>query len=710
MTAPTPPSGGGVVPGAAPTLSRDLSDFLIELSIALHKHAIYPPGHPLLASAEDGVTRKLTSLMLERHTLSIGVARRQLIIEGVATDPSHPLLQELASRLHRHHLGAVKFASGITRDELGDALATLAVDAGRMDRPLGLNADEVSRKWDHVRIFPLTYEKLELLEEDPNATESAPEGQMRAGRAAQLWVGLARAALAADATADATDDTSLEPSVVAQAIDQHQRETAYDQVIVGYLLQIADELKASKGAETIALQKRISRMVESLHPDTLERLLEMGGDAEQRRRFVLDASQGMTVDAVVELIKAAAEAEQQTISTSLMRLFTKLAKHADYGDTTRRAMADTSVRDQVLRLMAEWSLDDPNPGAYSAVLEAMARSAPSRPHSAIPTECEPERIVQMGLEVGVYGPRVEHAVRTMLQQGRVAKLLDLIDDAPNAGVGDRVWAEVDAGDPLRAALGEPRVDMVLVERLVHRKRRSAIVPLLDGVEFSDDTKLREGLIELLAWIGDDVGPEVLRRLPSSRPALQRDFLALLGRLSSLPPGFEAAPYLMHPEALVRREAVRLMLRDPVARDATLIAGLTDPDDRTVFLALNAAQEKCPLEAIPIIRERVDRGELDAPLRALGIRAVAARRNAADVPWLLARVVMHTKWLRRMRLAPKSPEMLASLGALAAYWPNEAIAKPAIALAAKSRDADIRQAASGQRMSQVMAAVQEDGER
>ncbi|HVZ78022.1 MAG TPA: hypothetical protein VG818_08595, partial [Gemmatimonadaceae bacterium] len=114
--------------------------------------------------------------------------------------------------------------------------------------------------------------------------------------------------------------------------------------------------------------------------------------------------------------------------------------------------------------------------------------------------------------------------------------------------------------------------------------------------------------------------------------------------------------------------------------------------------------------IPIIRERVDRGELDAPLRALGIRAVAARRNAADVPWLLARVVMHTKWLRRMRLAPKSPEMLASLGALAAYWPNEAIAKPAIALAAKSRDADIRQAASGQRMSQVMAAVQEDGER
>ena len=32
-------------------LSRELADFLIELSIALHKNAIYPEGHPLLAGA-----------------------------------------------------------------------------------------------------------------------------------------------------------------------------------------------------------------------------------------------------------------------------------------------------------------------------------------------------------------------------------------------------------------------------------------------------------------------------------------------------------------------------------------------------------------------------------------------------------------------------------------------------------------------------------
>ena len=46
-------------------------------------------------------------------------------------------LKELAAGLHKHNLGAVKFTKGLTRSELGDALATLAVDPGRTSEPLG---------------------------------------------------------------------------------------------------------------------------------------------------------------------------------------------------------------------------------------------------------------------------------------------------------------------------------------------------------------------------------------------------------------------------------------------------------------------------------------------------------------------------------------------------------------------------------------------
>jgi hypothetical protein len=47
-TAPSaPPSSPGAKPGVA-TLSRELADFLVELSITLNKHAIYPQSHPHL--------------------------------------------------------------------------------------------------------------------------------------------------------------------------------------------------------------------------------------------------------------------------------------------------------------------------------------------------------------------------------------------------------------------------------------------------------------------------------------------------------------------------------------------------------------------------------------------------------------------------------------------------------------------------------------
>src|SRR5690349_7361016 len=158
------------------------------------------------------------------------------------------------------------------------------MDAVRKEQPLVLMTDQLLGRWDHVRLFPLTYDRLELLDND---AEKPKENQMGAVRAAQLWVGLARAALAADSTS--ADSTPLEPAVVARAIDEHQREQAYDQVIVGYMLQIANELKAGDTAgasgESAALQHRISRMVGALRPETLARLLDMGGDSAQRRRF-----------------------------------------------------------------------------------------------------------------------------------------------------------------------------------------------------------------------------------------------------------------------------------------------------------------------------------------------------------------------------------------------------------------------------------------
>ncbi|HXI99293.1 MAG TPA: hypothetical protein VNG73_10140, partial [Gemmatimonadaceae bacterium] len=694
-SAPAAPAANAPKPGVA-TLSRELADFLVELSITLNKHAIYPESHPLLHGAVDGVANRLGTLFVgDRESLSIGVARRQLIIEGVATDPLNAVLKELAMRLHAHHIGAVKFIRGIGREELGNALAALAVDPIRSQTPIGLDIERVGELWPHVRFFPLTYDRLQLIEDDPDDERSTDH--MAAGRATQLWIGLARAALVSDTSGpaekrreDHDDDSALEPATVARAIDEHQREEAYDQVIVGYLLQIGEELKTAEGPEAAGLQKRVSRLVGSLKESTLERLLEMGGDKAQRRRFLLDASQGITVEAVIDLVKAASAAEGQTVSHSMLRMLSKLAHHPSADGP--RARTDPTIRDVMRRLVDDWSLDDPNPEAYRQALESMSSSrkpATKASNDAIPTDIEPERMVQIAIEVGSMGPQVQAAMTDLCRAGRAEVLLDLVERAPTAEAGAPVWEFLKGERVLDSLLQQPRIDMPLVTRFVKRIGIGAAPTLLAVAAVFEDAKTRAQFYDLLQSLGDDVGSTMAQRIPDAPPAMQRELLAQLGRLGALPSGFSARSYLDSEEALVRREAVRLLLRNATERDETIMSALSDPDDRVVFAGLTIAQEKCPPAGIDLIRQRVDRGELDSQLRTMGIRIVAQRHSPETLAWLLGFVATETQWARRPKLRASTPEMMAALSMIATHWRNQPSAESVLKLAEQSRDPEVR---------------------
>lgn len=712
QTAPPSAPSAPAAPKAAVAISRELADFLIEFSITLNKHAIYPSKHPLLDLAIYGVANRLALLFDERRdSLSIGVARRQLIIEGVATDPYNPVLKELAQRLHKHHVGALKLVRGIGREELSEALAALALDPIRTEKPIGHDLERVGQLWEHVRFFPLTYDRLQLIEDDGSGEAAGPD-QMGAGRATQLWIGLARAALVSDTSGassasaqrgDAEDNTSLEPTTVARAIDEHQREEAYDQVIVGYLLQIGEELRTADGPEAVGLQRRVSRLVGSLKESTLGKLLEMGGDKAQRRKFLLDASQGITVEAVIDLVKAASAAEGQTVSHSMLRMLSKLAHHPSSGGP--RQKTDPTIRDVMRRLVDDWSLDDPNPEAYRKVLENMSssRSDGDGPVNAVPTECEPERMVQIAIEVGAMGPQVRAAMSALCKSGRASFLLDLVERAPDADAGAPVWEFLLGERILDTLLNQQRVDLPLVGRFARRIGIPAVPPLVAATSAYEDAKIRVQFYDLLESLGDGIGSAVAEGIPAAVPVVQRELIALIGRLGAMPINFSASEYLLSPEPLVRREAVRLLLRDPPARDNAVMAALADADDRVVFVGLTAAQEKCPSGAVDLIMQRVDRGELDSQLRTMGIRVVAQQNSAEMLNWLLGFVVSETRWSRRPKLRPSTPEMLAALSMIASAWGEDATALAAIKLAEQSKDAEVRAKVARKRPAESKAA-------
>jgi hypothetical protein len=694
----TTPQGGSAAPERA-ALSRELSEFLIELSIALHKHAMYPEGHPSLGPAATGVVRRGEALLQDRPTLSLGVARNQLVIEGVATDARHPVLAELAGRLHRHHLGAVTFSRGFELAEVQSMLRTLAVEADRTGQPLGLGDSAKLSAWNHVRLHPMSYERLELLDQAP-ATPAAgagggsgdEEGQRDARvRGAQLWIGLARAALAGQIGEDEAPPTK--PAVIAKAIDDHPRGEAYDQVIVGYLLQIAEELKSAGGQEAVELRRRTSRLISGLRPDTLRRLIDMGGDAAQRRKFVLDASHGMAVEAVLEVVRAAADASQRTVSGSLMRMLSKLAAHAEQGTPQARGVADHALRDQVRSLLTGWDLGDPNPEEYGAALQRMAQEGPQFAGSSERMHApEPERIVQMSLEVDAVGPNVYRACAALVDLGRLAELLGLLEEAPpETNAAQELWSRAVSEDTLRWLLANEPVDFATLDRLLPRLGERAAEPLLDALAEAEVRATRRAVLDRLTELGPVLGPSISARLADERWYVKRNLLSLLDELPELPAGFSALQWLAHADHRVRIEAFKIGLKSRHERDRVVLHGLADSDGRLMRLALRNALQSVPVGAVPRVIALVNNREVPEDVRIQAIRVLGVARSPQALEALLALTDGGRTLFGRRRLLPKAPELLAALTALATGWGREPRATAILARAALSGDPEIRAA-------------------
>jgi hypothetical protein len=709
VTEPTLPPGAAARPSTAfrATLPRELADFLIEFSIALHKHAMYPDGHPTLAPSAEAVARRLVGLLAERGQLSLGVARNQLIIEGVATDPKNPVLRELADRLHRHHLGAVQFTQGAASEEVDDVLILLARDADRSAEPLGLGPLNRLAQWPHIRLFPLTFDRLELVgggQDEGDGGGSAVTG----GRTAQLWVGLARAALAGTevdrpvappepqafrpegeppAETPPEDGSVAEPAAVARAIEAHERGTAYDQVIVGYLLQIANELKSASGSGAVALKRRMSRLVSALDGNTLKRLLDMGGDLSQRRQFLLDASQGMAVDAVLDLVRAAS-GEGAPISGAMLRMLTKMGHHAERLPASRRPIAETELRDQIGELVRGWALTDPNPDGYALALQKMAQAAPTLVAAEDARFApEPERILKMACEVNAVGGALERAVDVLVVNKRFGAVLDVLEIAPGPGTA-AAWIGARAITPeaVRAVLLLSPVDLPLLDRMVARLGVAAADPLLDVLAESESRQVRRAILDRLQRLGEALGPKLIPRLADERWFVLRNVLFLAAEMPYPPAGLNATSFRQHPEQRVRREAFRIHFKDPAERTRALCMALSDAEPGLKRLALAAASEGgCPEPAVPLVVTIASDPDQESDVRVGAIRVLAAHGGPLALDALLRLTELRRRSIfNAMRSAAVPAEFLAALGALAAF-PTDRRARERLEAASRVRE-------------------------
>lgn len=660
------------------TPSVECQEFLIAFARAVQKHSMYPPEHPAVKPVATALLEALSPLVDDRRSLRLRVARDRFIIDDAATDPDHPLIGGLARRLHHHQLLGLTFLEDVDEEELTDFLSTVAVEPSRESEPLGASGPEELERWRHVMLEPVPYESLSLSREGDSRGDKGPEGAQEFWARVGSWVGTGVDAAGGEA-----------PSGESGA------GAPYDRLIENYLPQLTHAL-ASSEIDDSALREGMSRLILSLKPDQLRKLLQMARTSGEEELPVAETPEELTRQAIDELLAAAEDSTGQDVPIWLVRLLTKIGMYAENAADAPGSEADGSLTQIVAQLAGGWDVEDAKPEDYENALGLLVNRTPVlEAGRRWVEEPRPQRIVQMGLECDSTDETFSRGVEAIAEHGEALPgLLEMLDAAPSESrSAELAWDVLSTPDRVRMLLSVETPDFALLDRLLPRVGLEAVDPMLDVLVEAESTSVRRELFNRLIQLGPEIGPRIVKRLSDERWFVRRNMLAILDRLPSWPASFRPTPYISDPEPRVRHEAVKLALKVPEERDLAIRAALNEADLRTVALGLTAAEESCPSDAIPLIIEHLRSGDLPVGLRVRGIRGLGSTRSP-EARQILLKLTWARRWFFFGRLAPRSPEMLEALSVLGVVWKHDPEAKRVLRAAKKSSDARVRAAAQG----------------
>ncbi len=677
-------TGALAASGRSPTPDT-LIRFLTRFSIALHKHATYPPGHPTLVSADSAVAQALDGMFQERATRQLGVARRELVIDGQPIESSNAIVSELAERLHRREIGGLELRRGVTPEELADVLQEMSADPQVFRQRLHGEGDPLPT-WPHVQVAPHAFRRLAL------ASGREGSGEEDTSGAERLWASLAAAALDRAVGEGSTD---ADPGAVASHLNTFVKGQTSGRQVAEMLVRLGRHARGAGHAERVAVEGKLRSLVSGLSKETLSWLFE-GQSQEDRRALLTDAVDALPVDTGVELLQAAATSGNQNISHFMLRLLKKLANQADSEGETG-FQGDVALRDAAREMIDTWTLDDPTPAQHTRLLEEVSRFEHSKLDGSAPLTGEGRRLMQIALETDASGDHVLEAAELMIESRQLAELLDLMAGATDApATVATVRRHRMSPEILRRVLLEEPIDVEGSQRLLGEVGPDGAGGLLDALTISEAQGTRRLILERLAAMGQAIGPLLGERMPRSPWYVQRNLLALLARLKELPPGFTARIWAEHPEVTVRFQALSVMARQPAEREEAVHLALGDTDPRVIRFGLDAAAGAgLPRSALTRLMLLLNNPARPVELRSRGIRLLGQVQNQATRDWLIDRVLTKRTLFRGPRLVPKSPEMVASLAVLARKWREYPPAAWALKAAAESGDPDLTTAATGQ---------------
>jgi hypothetical protein len=575
-----------IVPSGT-TGAPDVRLLVTRLTVVLNRRRAYDAAHPMVRQAEEALLDTLRRVLGDGRVLTLGVAHRELLVDGEPFPQGAAAARELAERLHRRSVGGVKLQGNVSIDGIRAAIAWLALDrsgpAGGAARPEPAEApegtDRRGRGGDQdsppdvpgFGISRVPYDRLALQQHATeqqrelrdvwrslaaaaltDVTAILPDGWAAAtaeragsggdGRARSLGEPASGSAPAPsngnpEASAPATEE--MPPDALAAAIEAavSDRKRARE---VGFVLQrMALELRDVPPAVRAEVADRLRDLLLRLRQTSLAAIIDALGDDDARHRFMTTLVDVLPAAAVVEWLERTAALTEQQISHHLLRVLAKLSTLASDGRPNARVARD--FRETARRLIDEWTLVDPNPSEHDALLDYIAvessspdivrpmpATAPELVANLSPADLDALRLVQMACELDVVGEDTLDAARRLSDDGQHRLLLDVIAAAPGTRAPALLGDTIVSATALRRVLLADPFDAADAKLLLEHAQLSHAPILLDALADARQRSARRLLLGTLRNFGPALLPLLVRQLdPGAAWYYLRNVLVLL---------------------------------------------------------------------------------------------------------------------------------------------------------------------------------------
>ena len=678
-----------------------IQQLLMRLADTLSRRRAYPPNHPLVVVSDEQLLDAAVDGLRVRSTITIGVARHALLIDGKPWHAPNAATRELAGRLHGRGVSTIALESGINLIELRAALAWLAAEPGGASDPpqhqsgvlITRRHDDPLHRDDPVRDAQAAISSLWHVLSDVTGMQDERTGPDPFAQLSAEYAGLPLIMDEAPAGTTGFDTVAILDTLRGSLDDSSvARRTALA------LLELTSHGVTTTDAGRSLIGDQVRSLLEALGRASIAPIVRSLPDSDQQK-LAVQTVDVLPVAEALTWLEAAAQARAQQLSQPMAGLMAKLAAAAV---ATHDAATDDMFRDAARELVQGWTVAVPDPARHAELLDRIARferialGDGARCSGASTAGIESSRLVQMSLETDAVGDDTIAAVEALLSAGLLQSLMQWITAAGDAAAARELRAIATSEERVRQLLLTEPVDRLEARAMLNALNVTDADTLLEILGGAGSKGTRLLVRQRLSEFGDAITPRLLARLGEGPWYLTRNLLSLLCDTETQRGGEGAAAeaiaaLLSHPQVQVRLEALRVLVSmGGERRAAALGRALRDDNERVVVVALQGLGEaaaehgELPPPMIAQIMALVDTGTQSDPVRARAIRALASTRSAVVRDWLIGIVSRKTTILRRLTLAEPTLPAVSALHVLTTRYADDPAAATVMEVARSIR--------------------------